>query len=131
MKRNEIGKWGVIFRAEKDMLHREMAKRLGVGAAYLSNIEHGRKMPPDNWCERVSVEFDLTLQERTTLLLALMRSKKEITVPIHTDFEARVMVAFEQNKSTIDETKVGRIEEILSTGDNPNDNTQEQRAPDP
>lgn len=114
MNRNEVGKWGAKFRAENDMLHKEMAEKLEMNVSYLSSIEHGRKPVPEDWWKKLSKAFDLSLQETTKLRLAVMRSRQNTTMSVETDYEARLLVAFDQNRASLDEQKTSKIEEIMA-----------------
>jgi len=51
-------------RDEKDISLREFARRLGVSAAFASDIELGRRFPSDDMLEKIAVVLD---SELTTL----------------------------------------------------------------
>ncbi|MEO1798458.1 MAG: helix-turn-helix transcriptional regulator [Pseudomonadota bacterium] len=128
MQRNDVGKWGVNYRCRMDMLHKEMAEKLGVSASYLSGIEHGRKQVPEDWWERVAATFKLSLPEATELRIAAMRSRREVTVTVETDLDARIMVAFEENRAELDMGKAKKIEAILLEGTGQEDELTEEKA---
>lgn len=114
MKRSEVGKWGVNFRLGRELLLQEMAEAIQVSPSYLSSIEHGRKQPPEDWHDRVTRALNLSLPESASLLKATIRSRRQVSVPINNDFQARFMVAFESNKDSLSEEAVEKVEAILS-----------------
>ena len=113
MRRNELGKWGVMFRVKNNLLSNEMAGKIGVSAAYLSNLEHNRKAIPEDWLERVRIGLGLNLPDAVELKIAIIRSRKKATIPVENDQQARLLVAFEKNVERIDEKKASEIQAIL------------------
>lgn len=51
------------LREQKDYSLRELAKRIGVTAAFLSDIELGRRYPSDEVFESLAQELDISAQE--------------------------------------------------------------------
>jgi transcriptional regulator with XRE-family HTH domain len=62
----------------------EMAKRLGVSAAFLSSIEIGTKSTPDDFLVRVDTALSLLPSEREKLVLALASETNKIDI-VHLD----------------------------------------------
>jgi transcriptional regulator with XRE-family HTH domain len=51
------------FREEKDISLRELAKRIGVSGAFLSDIELGRRFPSEEKLELITKELGVSVQE--------------------------------------------------------------------
>jgi len=45
------------LRLKADITLREMARRVGVSAAHMSDVEHGRRMPSDEVLQRIASEL--------------------------------------------------------------------------
>ncbi|MEM6387476.1 MAG: helix-turn-helix transcriptional regulator [Pseudomonadota bacterium] len=133
MKRTDLGKWSINFRTDRDMLHKEMADALGLSASYLSSIEHGRKPIPEDWWDKVCRTFELTLPEASSLKIAIMRSKKSVTLPIENEYEARLLVAYQDHRSNLTDKTTREIENLISCQENKAGayGTEKQKAADP
>lgn len=51
------------LREEKDLSLRELAKRLGVSAPFISDVELGRRYPSDKLFESMAKELDISVED--------------------------------------------------------------------
>lgn len=58
-----LGEYLRELRENKDLSVRELAKRLGVSAPFLSDVELGRRHPSDDVLSKLAREFDTTVVE--------------------------------------------------------------------
>lgn len=61
--REKFGLWLKTTRKEHDLSVRELAEKLGVSAAYISDIEKGNRNAPVNHLEKIAKIFNLTESE--------------------------------------------------------------------
>ena len=114
LSRNEFGSFAREFRADRNLLLRDFAETLGVTASFLSNVEHGRKPVPAEWEDRLSKVYNFSLPQRTKLRIAIMRANRSRTVLVETDAQARLLVAYEDNRDNLDLQAAQEVETLLS-----------------
>jgi transcriptional regulator with XRE-family HTH domain len=66
MNMNNLGEFIRQKREELDISLRELAKKIGVSAAFLSDIELGRRNPSDDVMKKLARELKVTLAELST-----------------------------------------------------------------
>jgi HTH-type transcriptional regulator, competence development regulator len=114
LSRNEFGIFALDFRADRDLLLRDFAEKLGVTASFLSNVEHGRKPVPSNWEDELSEIYELNVPQKAKLRIAIMRANRSRTVLVETDAQARLLVAYEDNRDSVDLEAAEEVETLLS-----------------
>lgn len=58
----------------------DMAANLGVSAAFLSAVEHGKRSIPKNFIERICEKYNLSAEQREELELAQAQSKDALVI---------------------------------------------------
>lgn len=109
LKTNAFGKYCRILRLHKYEKQRDMARRLGVSAAYLSSVELGKKAIPANFEKKISVEYELDAHNQKLLHDAINQSRKYIKIETLclTEHQIRIASQFSEmlkdlNKETLD-----------------------------
>lgn len=115
LKRNDFGKFSGQFRIKHDLLLRDVAQALEVSASFLSNVEHGRRAVPDHWFGTLIEKFNMSVQERCDLRIAVMRSNRTLSLADYDEEQIQVLVAFDQHRDSIDREKAGRIKCAISS----------------
>lgn len=113
MRRSEFGKCIAQIRIQRDLLLRDTAEDLGVSAAYLSNVEHGRKRVPDEWFEEICRLYGLSLPEAAALRVAVMRSNRSVEVKVDTPAQAKLLAAYEAKRECLDDKTATKIADLL------------------
>jgi HTH-type transcriptional regulator, competence development regulator len=99
--RNEFGKFFVNLRMDRGILLKDSATALQVSSSFLSNVEFGRKPIPEDWLEKISIVYSLSLQDASRLKIAMLRSQRTFQVTVKSEAERELMVAFIQNQDKI------------------------------
>jgi len=109
---NAFGKYCRKLRIDRGELMKDMAKKIGVSAAYLSAVEVGRRKIPKEWLEKIGREYCLNVEQRAELKKAYDESKTEVKINIGdlSEDDRSLAVAFARKFASLDsKTK----EEIL------------------
>ena len=76
----KFGEYTRDLRIEREENLRDMAKNLKVSSAFLSAVENGNKKIPKGWLEKISEEYDLTLEKKNELREIIFEVKNEIVL---------------------------------------------------
>ena len=103
-------------RIDKNISLRDMAKKMGVAASFLSAVEHGRKSIPTDLPDRVALALHLDLEERTKLGSEVERSQKEHKISVgssSSDFDRELVAVFARQFGGLDDERKEQIMRIL------------------
>ena len=78
-----LGKQLRIFRIKNGELLKDMAQKLNVTPAYLSSIENGKRAPTKSLISQLFKEYDLTQDEKQTIINAYFESIDEVQISIN------------------------------------------------
>lgn len=68
------------IRIDHEEVLKDMSKKLGVTASYLSAVENGKREIPDSWPEKIKTIYQLSAKESEELESAFYESKNEISI---------------------------------------------------
>lgn len=110
-----LGKALRRLRIDKGMRLLTMAEDLGVSAAFLSAVEHGRKSPPADLVEKVIEKYQLTDTAGVELRHAATQSVGAIKVSLagKGDASRELAQVFARNFGTLDEAEARRMLNML------------------
>ena len=77
-----FGKLVRKLRIDNGKLLFDMAQYLGVSPAYVSAVETGKRSVPNEWVEKLSPWFGLTVEQSNTLRDAALQSRKEVRINV-------------------------------------------------
>ena len=76
MTYTKFGEFLRILRVKRHETMKDMAKILNVSPAFLSMVEHGKKLIPKTWCEKIINHYQLDPEEQCQL-----RDCMEMSIP--------------------------------------------------
>lgn len=112
---NAFGKYYRILRLNERESQRDMAKRLGVSAAFLSAVELGKRTIPINFENKISKEYELDAYSQKLLIDAINQSKKYIKIDTSSLTEYQIVVAsrLSEHLKDLNEDALNKITSLL------------------
>lgn len=111
-----LGEWLRKYRIENRVTLREMSRRIGVSAAYLSAVETGNKAPTERLVNDIANIFGFTEENAHELRIAADRSKNSIRFDIDRSKprgDAEIAALFARNFGNLDEDQKDKIRKLL------------------
>lgn len=92
----DLGKISRKLRIDNNELLLDMAKYLGVSAAFLSKVENGKAKPPVEWKEKIASHYNIKGVEYSELCDSIDESRKARTlkIPNIQEDDSDLMLAF-------------------------------------
>lgn len=111
----ELGKFLRKVRIDNSELLADMAKKLGVSPAFLSQVENGNKRPSGEWEDIIINKYKLNQSQKEELSVYLFEAMnmKNIDISHYDKNEKDVMLAFARKINTIDHEKLKAIKKML------------------
>jgi len=94
----------------------DMADKLNVSPAFISNVEHGRKEPPSGFDAKLFQAYTLNLNEMTELSRAFAAAKSAFTISPDTNLEKETVAMFARCLPKIAPAELEQIQQILRRG---------------
>lgn len=93
-----------------------MAKKLGVSAAFLSAVETGKKIVPAEWGEKIEKLYNLSDEAATELFLSIAQSRNEVRIEYDSKntLDQRLAVAFAREFKSLNDEDKSKIMELLN-----------------
>jgi len=112
----EFGK--VLKNIRKDRGERilDMADKLSVTPAFVSNIEHGRKEPPSGFDAKLFSAYSLKVDEMTEISRTFAAAKSAFTIQPGTNLEKETVAMFARCLPKIAPSELEQIQQILLRG---------------
>jgi len=111
-----IGEWLRKYRIETRITLREMSRRIGVSAAYLSAVENGHKSPTERLLNDIVNIFGFEEEKAHELRVAADQSKNSVQFRIEKTQprgDAEVAALFARNFGKLDENQKEKIRKLL------------------
>lgn len=112
-----FGKYLRKMRIDNSELLGQMAKRLGVSAAYLSSIENGQREIPESFVENIVQKYNLSDEQKTELEEAQTQAKGAVSVNLGEKKESpnyvETAVMFAKDFSKLSSEQVKMMKELL------------------
>lgn len=108
------------LRIDANMTAREMAKKVGLTASFLSAVETGRKPVPADLVTKVAAALNLSEEEKTKLRQAAEKSKKEFRIAAgksSTDRDRELLEMFARGFNNLTEERKDAIRRILGANE--------------
>lgn len=94
----------------------DMATKLSVTPAFISNVEHGRKEPPSGFDSKLFGAYTLKVDEMTELSKAFAAAKSAFTIQPDTNLEKETVAMFARCLPKIAPSELEQIQQILLRG---------------
>lgn len=104
------------LRIDAECTLRDMAKRLGVTAAFLSAVETGSKTAPSDLADKTAQLFNLSAALKAELINAAEQSKKEFRITPTSQQDRELVAMFARQFDEIDDEQRQKIKQILEGG---------------
>lgn len=101
------------LRIDSDEILKNMANKLNVTSSYLSAIENGKRNIPEGWTEKISILYDVSLDD---LKKAAEQSARDIKISLENKNESDrdLVFAFARNFNELNEEEKENLKSILS-----------------
>ncbi len=111
-----LGKFCRKLRIDKNELLLDMAKKLGVSAAFLSSVENGKKKPPLEWKDIIINTYKLNNSQIAELeeYFFEARNQESIDISDYKESDRELMLAFARKINTMGNDKLKKINNILN-----------------
>lgn len=112
---NELGVFLKKLRIENGEVLLDMAKRLGVSAAFLSAVENNRRSAPLSWVDTISTEYQLSPVQREELLEGINSTIKQVRMDVgkSSKQQRNCALAFARKFDDLSDTDIQELMEIL------------------
>ncbi|MGI6107405.1 MAG: helix-turn-helix domain-containing protein [Lachnospiraceae bacterium] len=113
--RTSLGRILRNLRLDNNQILKDMADVLEVSSAFLSAVENGKKKMPDDWVDKLAVEYHLDDDQKEGLRNAAMESQKTISLDISgaSPVAKQLAVSFARNFNDMDENTTKKLMNIL------------------
>lgn len=118
-----ISKFGIYVREirkkSNDSL-RTMAKKLDVSAAFLSSMEVGRKMIPNEYVEKISNLYNLSEEERDKLEDSINETNNRVSLELEkmNEGQKEISLMFSRKIKNADPELIEKLRKALSDEEN-------------
>ena len=111
-----FGQFTRKLRVDRGEFLKDMAKRLGVTASYLSAVEMGKRNAPRDWARRLSDLYELPDADADALLVAVSESRTYDRLDIaHLSFDdKRLMCDLTKHLPQFDSDSRKRLRELVA-----------------
>lgn len=106
-----FGKFTRKLRIDKGELLADMASKLNVSVTFLSNVEHGKKLPPQGWKNVLIQNYDLSGQTIDELDKCLFEARNHDNIDIKgmKEEDQQILLAFARKIDRIDKKKLAAL----------------------
>ena len=113
---NTLGKFLRKIRIDREELLADMARKLGVSSAFLSQIENGGKKPPKNWEEDFLAVYELDKNQEQEFRDCVFEAvnSKSIDLSSYSQNDRDMMLSFARKLNTINDEQKERLRNILN-----------------
>jgi transcriptional regulator with XRE-family HTH domain len=110
-----IGRFLRKVRIDRDEILRNMSDKLGVTSSYLSAVENGKRIFPDEWEDTLNKLYSFTEQQRIEFKNAIVESKDtfELNAKSVNKPNRELAYVFARKFQDLDEATVRQIKELL------------------
>lgn len=77
-----IGKFLKHYQLDHDILTKEMSKKMGISAAFISSVENGKRRPSKKFIDKFCQAYPLSKDEITALLISYWKTIGHVTIDI-------------------------------------------------
>lgn len=111
----DLGRFLRKLRLDHDEIMMDMAKKLGVSAAFLSSVENGKKKPPASWKEQISSLYQLRGPENEEWQRAFVEAttKQVIHLEQFSNDAKNLMLEFARKVECLTNEESDEIKKIL------------------
>lgn len=106
------------IRIERQELLRDMAKTLGVSAAYLSAVETGKRKAPSAWTDKIIQAYSLNTYEAQKLRTAFEDTQEEVRISLqHVSAQQRnTVISFAKALDGLSDEQLEKIMKVVQKG---------------
>lgn len=106
-----FGKFTRKLRIDRGELLADMARKLNVSITFLSNVEHGKRLPPEGWRNVLIQSYDLSSQMIHELDNCLFDARNHDSINISTmkEEDQQMLLAFARKIDKIDKRKLAAL----------------------
>lgn len=111
-----FGKFCRKLRIDNGEIMLNMAKKLGVSAAFLSAVENGKKIVPAEWGEKIEKLYGLSDEAANELFSSIAQSRNEVTIEYNSVsvLDQQLAIAFAREFKSLDNDDKNKIMQMLN-----------------
>lgn len=113
---NALGKFLRKIRIDNGELLADMAEKLGVSSAFLSQVENGGKKPPKDWEGIFLSKYSLTCEQEREFRDCIFDAvnSRSIDLTNYVDNDKDIMLSFARKLNTMDDEQKVKIMKIIN-----------------
>ena len=106
-----LGKFCRKMRIDNGELLMDMAKKLGVSAAFLSKVENGKRKPPEDWENKIIELYELNghMKEEFEDCFFAAKNAESIDIRGLNDENRNLMLSFARKFDSLDKEAIRRL----------------------
>ena len=111
----DFGRFLRKIRIDCDEILKDMAEKLNVSAAYLSAVEMGKRNIPEQWVNKISELYALSVEDKEKLNSAADNSAKSITLNFENigNAQKETAILFAREFENVDTETLDKIKKLL------------------
>jgi len=92
----------------------DMACKMKVSPAFISNIEHGRKEPPSGFDIRLIKAYELRESDMQQLLESFARARSDFTIAAQSNLQKETVAMFARKLPTVSQERLLELQCLLN-----------------
>lgn len=101
------------FRTNSGERLSDMARKLGVTSSFLSNVEHGRKCPPDGFDKKIIKAYKLNAREAMRVTTEYAKCRTDFLIHANSMVGKKTAAMFARTIEILPDEKLQEIQNIL------------------
>ena len=101
------------FRGKSGERLSDMAKKLGITSSFLSNVEHGRRCPPDGFDRKIIDAYKLSLEEANKVTNEYAKCRNDFLIHANSMVGKKTAAMFARTIEILPDDKLLEIQNIL------------------
>jgi len=110
----DFGKELRKMRIDKGERILDMANKLGVTPAFISNIEHGRKEPPSGFDTKIVKAYKLTENCAKKILEEYALARNDFTIQAASDLQKQTVAMFARRLPTVSAERLIELQRLMT-----------------
>ncbi len=114
----DFGKELRKMRIDKGERILDMANKLGVTPAFISNIEHGRKEPPSSFDTKLITAYGLTEKEAKKILDEYALARSNFTIQAASNLQKQTVAMFARKLPKVSSERLLELQKLMTQNEN-------------
>lgn len=110
-----LGRFCRKLRVDNNELLYDMAHRIGVSSAFLSQVENGKKKPPKDMLRKLVENYKLSQEQIKELETSVFEASNQESIDIsdYDESEKELMLSFARSLKSFNKREIEKIKELI------------------